>query len=691
VFGTAKHRPTAFRGHRDLRWWPLLLLLLAVVLLPTACLLWLMSRAIDNERLAVRQLLADTYRRDLVRLQGRWDEHWRAKAAELDRVAVGKPPQERFMELWGAGLADSIICCDKQHRPAYPTLSSQSLEQPADSTAWVRANDLELTAAGQKPRLLEAAAAYAAIAKDAVNVNIAARAMLAQARCLAKGGWRDQAIVILADTLAGDRFRHAVDASGRLIVADAELRVLELIGDRRSPQFQGFARRLTSCLNDYSDPLLGSCQRLFLMKALMQLDESATLPTLYAEELAAKFLESGESLSTKPVLQPSKTGKAWQFASTDGRVVAIFGIDTVLGELEELADKEELPTDLRVELIPPDRTGLIRIKVFAGWHPPGARVGALPARSRVGLLPPDQMADASDLLHVLPAGGRMPGWQLGLAWNDEQVVNATAHGKIVAYMLTGLLAVAVAAVLALWIALRFLRQMRLTRLKNDLVATVSHELKTPLASIRLLVDTLLGDKAGDQRQVREYLELIAKENTRLSRLIDNFLTFSRMERNKQAFSFSPIEPAAIVAAAVDAVRERFEQSGCRFETQVEPDLPMVMADADAITTALVNLLDNAWKYTDADKHIVLRADGNASVVCFGVTDNGIGLSRSACKKVFQRFYQVDRELSRSRGGCGLGLSIVEFIVLSHGGWVTVQSQPGRGSTFTITLPKAAES
>ena len=191
--------------------------------------------------------------------------------------------------------------------------------------------------------------------------------------------------------------------------------------------------------------------------------------------------------------------------------------------------------------------------------------------------------------------------------------------------------------------------------------------------------------------VREYLELIAKENARLSRLIDNFLTFSRMERNKRAFSFSPIEPAAIVASAADSVRERFGQSGCRFEVQVESDLPPVNADADAMTTALVNLLDNAWKYTESDKQIALRAYGDDGRVCFAVSDNGIGLSRAACKKVFERFYQVDRELSRSRGGCGLGLSIVEFIVKGHGGDVTVRSRLGQGSTFTIVLPRADES
>jgi signal transduction histidine kinase len=101
-------------------------------------------------------------------------------------------------------------------------------------------------------------------------------------------------------------------------------------------------------------------------------------------------------------------------------------------------------------------------------------------------------------------------------------------------------------------------------------------------------------------------------------------------------------------------------------------------------------LDNAYKYTNDEKQIALRAYAEDGQVCFAVADNGIGLSRAACKKVFQRFYQVDRQLSRSRGGCGLGLSIVEFIVQGHGGTVQVRSQPGQGSTFTIVLPCSTE-
>jgi signal transduction histidine kinase len=136
------------------------------------------------------------------------------------------------------------------------------------------------------------------------------------------------------------------------------------------------------------------------------------------------------------------------------------------------------------------------------------------------------------------------------------------------------------------------------------------------------------------------------------------------------------------------VRERFNTPGCQFETQIVPDLPPVVADADALVTAVVNLLDNAYKYSGDEKQITLSARAENGSVFFAVKDNGIGLSPRDTKRIFKRFFQVDQRLSRSGGGCGLGLSIVKFIVTAHHGSVRVESQPGRGSTFTISLPKA---
>lgn len=222
-------------------------------------------------------------------------------------------------------------------------------------------------------------------------------------------------------------------------------------------------------------------------------------------------------------------------------------------------------------------------------------------------------------------------------------------------------------------------------MKNDFIATVSHELKTPLSSMRVLVDTLLEGNVRDEEQADEYLRLTAKENERLSRMIDNFLTFSRMERDKKAFDIVEVSPVLIAEDAVEAIKTKFSSAGCDFEVEIEGDLPDVAGDHDAMVTVLVNLLDNACKYTHDDKQISLRVYAEDDGVCFGVSDNGVGLTRRQVRKIFDRFYQVDRSLSRRAEGCGLGLSIVKFIVDAHKGKITVESRPGEGSTFTVKL------
>jgi signal transduction histidine kinase len=201
----------------------------------------------------------------------------------------------------------------------------------------------------------------------------------------------------------------------------------------------------------------------------------------------------------------------------------------------------------------------------------------------------------------------------------------------------------------------------------------------------LLVDTLLDEAALDPDKTREYLELIARENARLSLLIENFLTFSRIERNKYSFQFAPVNVEDLVDATVKAAGQRFSEPGCQLQVEVTPDLPEIRADEGALITALVNLLDNAYKYTLSDKHIMLRAFAQNGDVCFEVRDNGIGIPPREIKRIFQKFYQADRRLSRSGGGCGLGLSIVHFLVEAHGGNIRVASEPGKGSTFTVAL------
>src|SRR4029450_12494907 len=174
--------------------------------------------------------------------------------------------------------------------------------------------------------------------------------------------------------------------------------------------------------------------------------------------------------------------------------------------------------------------------------------------------------------------------------------------RATAYLTVGLAGLTVITVIGLAAVQSTRRHLRVARVKTDLVAAASHELRTPLASMRVLVDGLLADATLDPIKTREYLEMIASENARLSRLIENFLTFSRLERDSYRFEFAPTRPSVVVTAAVNAIRDPLPPGG-EVRVDVAPDLPAVMADADALSTALINLLDNALKYTPEEKRI----------------------------------------------------------------------------------------
>jgi signal transduction histidine kinase len=646
-------RTTSSSTGRDKGLWPVLLLLLVVVLVPTAGVLWFMNKAVENERFVVRQKLAEAYRGHLSVVAERLDNYWKQKTDTLDSIPQDIPGSAIFARCIRGGLADSVICYDGRGRLIYPAPPLIPKTKPYEhEAAWNHAGRLE-----RQKEFVAAAAAYEAIANSAKDRDVAARALQAQARCFLQAGQADAAIKLVTQSLDQDRYRQAADPQGRLIVADAELMVLELLGRPKDPRFLPAAERLKNRLLDYGNPALGAAQRRFLMKRLQGLPlppDLKQIPTLDAEDLAARYVESHPSPSKDPAVRPTDLPGVWQLVTPSGRIVALFHEERLLSGMRAFLGTLDSPTDVTVALVRPDE------------QPRGEPV-----------------------FHSLAAGPRLPGWRLTLALKDQALFESAAHEQIAAYLWIGGLIIAAICGATLLMGRAVRRQMRLARLRNDLVATVTHELKTPLSSIRLLVDTLLDEERSDPQKVREYLQLVAKENTRLSHLIDNFLAFSRMERNKRALDFREVQVEDVVNAALEAVRERFSAPGCRLEVRVAAGLPPVFADSDALVTVILNLLDNAYKYSGAEKQIVLRAYAENGAICLKVEDNGIGLSQRDTKKVFKRFYQVDRRLSRSSGGVGLGLSIVEFIVAAHGGKVRVASRLGHGSTFTVAIPCAA--
>ena len=278
------------------------------------------------------------------------------------------------------------------------------------------------------------------------------------------------------------------------------------------------------------------------------------------------------------------------------------------------------------------------------------------------------------------------GWKAEL-YLRSGVFKEAANKKMLVYIWVAAVVIVLMLASTLMASRAVLKQAKFNRLKNDFIATVTHELKTPLSSMRVLVDTLLEGRCESRQQETEYLQLISKENVRLSKLIDNFLTFSRMERNKQVFDITSVSPVEIANNAAQAMQAKFEKSNVHFSLNVLKPLPMLEADKDAMVTVLVNLLDNAYKYSYDNKQIELNVFAeNNSAVCFSVKDNGIGMTRRQMKKIFDRFYQADTSLARRAEGAGLGLSIVKFIVDAHKGKINVESRPDKGSIFTVKLP-----
>jgi len=234
------------------------------------------------------------------------------------------------------------------------------------------------------------------------------------------------------------------------------------------------------------------------------------------------------------------------------------------------------------------------------------------------------------------------------------------------------------------------RESEIARLKSDFVANVSHDLKTPLALIRMFAETLEMDRVPDERRRLEYYGVLTRESERLSRLIDNVLDFSRIESGRQRYEIAPGPVEPIVHEVVESFRHPLDQQGFTVDVTVEPDLPDVPLDADAVKQALANLVDNAMKYSGDRRHVRVAARRDGAGVAVEVADDGIGVPLSERDRIFEKFYRVGRSETQGRRGSGVGLALVRHVAEAHGGRVIVDSTPGQGSRFTIRIPLTEE-
>ena len=230
------------------------------------------------------------------------------------------------------------------------------------------------------------------------------------------------------------------------------------------------------------------------------------------------------------------------------------------------------------------------------------------------------------------------------------------------------------------------RDLHMAEIRSQFVSSVSHELKTPLTAIRMFAETLRLGRSKSQKTQEEYLDTIVNESERLTRLLNNVLDFSKIEKGKRTYRLEPTSLSEVVQAAARAMEYPLSQQGFKLNIQIKQDLLDVQADKDAIEQAILNLLQNALKYSGNSCDIDLRLQQKDNKAVIQVIDHGVGIAPQEQRQIFEKYYRVPSKENEGTAGTGLGLALVSHIVKGHKGQIEVKSEPGKGSTFSIYLP-----
>ena len=641
------------------------MLLAIAVILPTVCLLWFMTQAVKNEHLAVKEKLLNFYENQIKKsVKQRLSPDW----ISLNTSLVA---------------SDGFLVYDSKNKLTYPVddINQDVIYDDTFSYAF----ELEYADSAPAKAIVEYQQIAAAADKDTVRII----ADIAQVRCLRKLKRIDEAIAKLRTTISnyGDDDKFLRVQKCRAYALLLELYRQTNSGDFKKALIETFDYAVRGMATDnelvflgrnsYTNKYIPSSLQLFVLNRFIDYaDDMQDEPSISRKYKHAKYLTKRVSTSlTLADRFPSPT-----FADPVKFSSGIFRLDTE----EQLYCRYKHIDDYLYMMVYTPHTIAVW---FEGYIKDMLELPSLCSiyDEKGRFVAGSRVAGRESFVETQLNIDGFDGWTTALYIDDSAFENAASKQSAI-YIWTAILVVLFILTSGAVATQAIGRQIKLNIIKNDFIATVTHELKTPLSSMRVLVDTLLEGNYNDKQQATEYLHLISKENTRLTHLIDNFLTFSRMERNKQAFDMLTTSPGEIATAACDAVRTKFDNDKCDFELTIDENLPDITADKDAMTTVIINLLDNAYKYSYDDKRIRLKVFAENNFVCFKVSDNGTGMTRRQTKRVFDRFYQADSSLSRQAEGTGLGLSIVKFIVDAHKGQIDVESKPGKGSEFTVKIP-----
>jgi signal transduction histidine kinase len=289
--------------------------------------------------------------------------------------------------------------------------------------------------------------------------------------------------------------------------------------------------------------------------------------------------------------------------------------------------------------------------------------------------------DKELLQYAVPFETHREIWRLRTGYGAKTVPEIVRASIMPQRRMMAFLAVVMAAGV-FFVARAAAREVRLAELKSNFVSSVSHDLKTPLALIQLFAETLELGRVKTADRAQEYYRIINSEARKLTRLINNILDFSRIEAGLRMYRMTAVDLADLSRRVVASLDSHFKQHNFAVTVRAATDVPQIVADGEAVAQALENLLSNAMKYSPTDRRILVEVAREDGLACVKVVDYGVGVPRTQMRKIFRKFYRVD-DNGFGPQGSGLGLAIVDHIMRAHRGSVRVESEPGRGSTFTL--------
>jgi len=279
-----------------------------------------------------------------------------------------------------------------------------------------------------------------------------------------------------------------------------------------------------------------------------------------------------------------------------------------------------------------------------------------------------------------------PDYQLGIQMKGNTVEDLVRKRTRTNVIL--LLVMDVILLLAAWFVYRNIRQqIRLTQLKSDFISNVSHEIRTPLALINMYSETLEMGRISSEEKKHEYYKVINTEANRLSRMVNNILNFNKIESGRREYHFTKVNLNEEVELLIENYRQHLDKKGFQIDMLLDANLPDIRIDKEAVSEAIINLIDNAMKYSSDIKHIRIETELKEADVCLKITDQGIGITDTDLSFVFDKFFRVSSgDLAYKTKGSGIGLSIVKHIMDAHEGKVEVESKLGEGSCFRLCFP-----